>query len=326
MNKKAKYTIFVLLPLALGVFLIWLQFRKLPPEGFKSILESFKHADYKWIALSLLFGILSHISRAYRWRFLLEPLGYKPKFANCLMTVGIGYFMNLGIPRSGEVARAAAISKVEHMPFNKTFGTIVIERVADVIMLLLIIASVFFSQFTFFIQFLEKNVQLNPLSLSLIFIGFLIVLFIGYKLLKNPRYHILLKINIFLKGLAEGIKSIAKTDHKWAFLFHTIFIWVMYILMFYATTFAMPETSHLPISAILAGFVIGGLSIALTNGGIGAYPIGVQQVLLLYGINKISGLAFGWLMWSAQTIMVIIFGGLSMLILPIYNNRKKKNK
>ncbi len=109
---------------------------------------------------------------------------------------------------------------------------------------------------------------------------------------------------------------------KWAFIFHTIFIWVMYILMLYTATFAIPETSGLSINAVLISFVIGSMSYAATNGGIGSYPLAIQQALLLYGISEVAGLSFGWIMWASQTVMVLVFGGLAFLMLPIYNKQK----
>ena len=119
--------------------------------------------------------------------------------------------------------------------------------------------------------------------------------------------------------MIQGVISIFKMKKKWAFIFHTIFIWLMYVLMFYVVTFALPETTNLPLGAIIVGFVVGGISMALTNGGLGVYPVFVASAVTLYGVDQNSALAFGWIMWTAQTLMILIFGGLSFLILPIYN-------
>ena len=128
-----------------------------------------------------------------------------------------------------------------------------------------------------------------------------------------------MKVQSFIYGLIQGVISIFKMKKKWAFIFHTVFIWVMYVLMFYVVTFALPETTHRAVGAIVVGFVVGGLSMALTNGGLGTYPVFVASALTLYGIDENPALAFGWIMWTAQTVMVLFFGGLSFLILPIYN-------
>ncbi|MCK5637490.1 MAG: flippase-like domain-containing protein, partial [Flavobacteriaceae bacterium] len=149
----------------MGVFLIWYSISKLSPSDINAIKNSFKSANYWWVGLSLFFGILSHLSRAYRWNFLLEPLGYNPKFANSIMAVLVGYLVNLTIPRAGEIARATAISKYEDIPFEKAFGTIVSERIADVIMLLGIIATAFFLQTKLLSSYLFKEESSNSYNI-----------------------------------------------------------------------------------------------------------------------------------------------------------------
>jgi uncharacterized protein (TIRG00374 family) len=150
-----------MLPILLGVVLIWYSVSKLSDTDIKAIKDSFKSANYWWVGLSLFFGILSHVSRAYRWQYLLEPLGYRPRFANNIMAVLVGYLVNLTIPRAGEVARATTISKYENIPFEKAFGTIVSERIADVIMLLSIIATAFFLQTKLLSSYLFKESNSN---------------------------------------------------------------------------------------------------------------------------------------------------------------------
>ncbi len=323
MNKKIKKTIFTVLPITLGVFLIWYSISKLSPSDIDAIKTSFKTANYWWVGLSLFFGILSHFSRAYRWRFLLEPLGYNPKFANSIMAVLVGYLVNLTIPRAGEIARATAISKYEDIPFEKAFGTIVSERIADVIMLLGIIATAFFLQTKLLTDYLFKDDTSNSYNFWFIIIGFAIVGSLLFWLIQKSNNPFLKKIQNFVYGLIQGVISIFKMKKKWAFIFHTIFIWTMYFLMFYAVTFALPETTHLPFGAIIVGFVVGGLSMALTNGGLGTYPVFVASAITLYGIDENPALAFGWIMWTAQTLMVLFFGGLSFILLPIYNRDKE---
>jgi len=318
--KRVKKISFILLPIALGVFLIWYSLSQLTSSDIASIKNSFKTANYWWVGLSLILGIFSHLSRAYRWQFLLEPLGYKPRFANSVMAVLIAYLLNLFIPRSGEIARAASIKKYENIPFEKAFGTIVAERVADVIMLLIIMGVAFMLQGDLIGSFIFKDedglafhYQLLLLAIIGVF-GFL--LFRGLKRVKNP---VIKKIMDFIQGLLIGVKSIITMKRKWEFIFHTIFIWLMYVGMFYVVTFALPETTNLPFEAIIVGFVVGGLSMALTNGGLGTYPIFVASALILYNVDENPARAFGWIMWTAQTIMVILFGGLSFLCIPIFN-------
>ncbi len=322
MNKKIKKTLFIILPITLGVFLIWYFLSKLSLQDKTDIISSFKSANYWWVILSLFFGILSHLSRAYRWQFLLQPLGYKPKFANSTMTVLISYLVNLAIPRAGDVARGTAISKYEKIPFEKAIGTIIAERVADVIMLFSIIALAFVLQADLIKGYIFKGGNSNKFTtiVFLILLGGLGLLI--FKLLQRAQKGFLVKVKIFVNGLLEGALSVLKMKKKWAFIFHTVFIWAMYVLMFYAVTFALPETTNLPFEAIIVGFVIGALSMALTNGGLGTYPVFVAGALILYNIDDNAAKAFGWIMWTAQTLMVLLFGGLSFLFLPIYNRNR----
>ncbi len=303
----------------MGVFLIWLYLRQFTQEQIDEIVYNIKNANYYWIFLSLFFGILSHLSRAYRWQFMLGPLGYKPKFANSVMAVLIAYLLNLVIPRSGEVARAAAMTKYENIPFEKAFGTIVAERISDIIMLLLILSVVFFYQTDLIIGYFSNT---NPTNKIILLSSLGVVFFVFLKYIKKSKNSFILKIRKFIKGLIEGVGSILKMKKKWAFIFHTVFIWLMYLAMFWAVTFTIPQTSHLSFEAILVGFIAGAIAMSITNGGFGAYPVFVASALSLYGVPQEAGASFGLLMWISQTIMVLVFGGLSFILLPIYNNSK----
>lgn len=316
MNSSIKKTLKTILPLILGGFLVWYSISEI---SLKILANYFKEANYQWIALGLFFGILSHLSRAYRWKFMLKPLGYEPKFTNSILAVLVGYLVNLAIPRAGEISRATVMTNYEEIPFEKGFGTIVAERIADLIMMLSIVAITLFVQFDFIYELLTKN--FNPIKIG---VG-LVLLFIGFYIfssfVKKAKSGFLLKIKTFVSGLLEGVTSIFKMKNKWAFIFHTIFIWVMYVAMFWATIPAITGL-EVPFGGVLIGFIAGGFSIAATNGGIGLYPIAVTSALALFNIETEAATAFGWIMWTAQTAMIVIFGGLAFLILPIYNKNK----
>ncbi len=322
MKSRFRKIIFTVLPIALGVFLIWFSLSKLKPEDIESIKRSFQTANYWWVLLSLVLGALSHLSRAYRWQFMLEPLGYRPKLANNVMSVLVAYLVNLILPRAGEIARATAISKYERIPFEKAFGTIVSERVADVIMLLSIIGLAFVYQTELLSSYLFREDENGQMKLIYLLLGLGLAALLFFRLLKKSENPLVIKIQNFVYGLIQGVISIFKMKKKWAFLFHTLFIWAMYVLMFYVVTFALPETKNLPFGAIIVGFVVGGLSMALTNGGLGTYPVFVASAITLYGVEQNPALAFGWIMWTAQTLMVLLFGGLSFIGLPLYNKEK----
>ncbi|MCF2876031.1 flippase-like domain-containing protein [Tenacibaculum sp. Cn5-1] len=305
----------VILPLVLGGFLVWYSLSKV---SIDTLLQYFKDANYWWIALGLFFGILSHLSRAYRWKFLLEPIGYKPDLGNSTMAVLVAYLVNYAVPRAGEVSRAAVMTNYEGIPFEKGFGTIVAERIADVVMMLLIITITLFVQFDFIYELLTKN--FDPIKIGVLLVLLVLGGFVFTRYVKKAQSGIGLKIKSFVSGLVEGVTSIFKMKHKWAFIFHTVFIWVMYVMMFWATIPAI-EGLQVPFGGVLIGFIAGGFSIAATNGGVGLYPVAVAGALALFGVSEEPATAFGWIMWTAQTAMIIVFGGLAFLLLPLYNKK-----
>jgi len=301
----------------LGVFLVWYSLQDVP---LSTIFKYWKEADKSWIILGVFIGLLSHLSRAYRWLFQLEPLGFKVKFGNSVMAVFATYLINYTIPRAGEVARASLLTNYEGVPFEKGFGTIVAERVADLLVMLIIITITLFLEFDFIYGFLVE--KFNPIKVIvglavLVIAGMFFVFFI-----KKSTAGIALKIKNFVSGLIEGVLSIFKMKKKWPFIFHTFFIWGMYVLMFYVTSLSIPELNNVPFGAVLIGFISASFSIAATNGGIGSYPVAVFAAFSIFGIAKDPSYAFGWIMWASQTVMIIVLGGLSLLYLPIYNRKK----
>ena len=304
------------MPLLLGIVLVWYSLSRI---SIPTLVQYFKNANYWWIFLGLFFGVLSHLSRAYRWKFMLEPLGFQPKFANTTMAVFIAYLVNYTVPRAGEISRAAILTNYEGVPFEKGFGTIVAERIADLIMMLCIIIITLFVQFDFIIDLLTKN--FDPTKIIILLVGLIIAFGVFTFFVNKATTGVLLKIKTFVTGLIEGVTSIFKMKKKWAFIFHTVFIWVMYVAMFWATIPAI-EGLEVPLGAILIGFIAGGFAIAATNGGIGLYPVAVAGAFTLFGVPENPSEAFGWIMWTAQTAMVIFFGGLSFIFLPIYNKGK----
>lgn len=321
MKKTTKKVLKITLPLLLGVFLIWYSTKSATPQERQELLSNITSAHPGWVLLSMLFGLLSHLSRAYRWKFLLEPLGYKPRFINSFMAVMIAYLANFGIPRSGEVLRAVTISSYEKIPFEKAFGTIISERIADFIMLLLVICIALLLQTEYLLAYFEEN-KINPFFTIAALFGLTAIGILILKQIKKSKLGILLKLKKFARGLLEGMRSILKMKQRGAFLFHTFFIWGMYISMFYILIFTQPATSSLSFGVIMVAFVVGSFAISATNGGIGVYPIAIGASLMLFGISKEAGEAFGWITWGTQTLLVIIIGGLSFLFLPILNRQK----
>lgn len=317
MTAKTKKLLRIAIPIALAVFFGWYTFSKLPVD---TIIPFVKSANYWWIAFGVFLGVLSHLSRAYRWKYLLEPLGYTTKLPNRIMAVFIAYLANYGIPRSGEVLRAAVLTNYEKVPFEKSFGTIVAERMADLVVMLGIILVTLIIEYDFIFNLLEQSFQ--PKKLILLSLTGIVVLFLVFIYIKKSSSKFAVKVKTFFKGLMEGVLSIFKMKHKWAFIAHTLFIWGMYVLMFYVTTFALPDLDKVTIGVVLVGFISASFTIAATNGGIFVYPAAVMAAFTLFGIEKDPSYAFGWIMWASQTIMVIVLGSISFLYLPIYNRIK----
>lgn len=319
MSPKLAKTLKITLPLLLGVFLVWYSLRDVP---LSQILDYWHSATKGWILLGVFLGLLSHLSRAYRWRFQLEPLGYTIKYGNSIMAVFATYIVNYTIPRAGEVARATILTNYEGVPFEKGFGTIVAERMADLIIILGIVMVTLFLQFDFIYGFLVDKFNATKIALAISTVLILIVLF--YIVIKKSQSKMATKIKNFVNGLIDGAMSIFKMKKKWAFIAHTLFIWTMYVMMFYVTSFSLTETSNIPFAAILIGFISASFSIAATSGGIGAYPLAVYLGFSIFGIAKDPSIAFGYIIWASQTLLIILCGGLSLIYLPIYN-RKKTN-
>ena len=310
----------LLIPLLIGIGIIYYQFTTLTPSELDKIKISFLKADYFYVFLSLVVSLFGYWSRAYRWKFALQHLGYQTKFHNDFMTVCVSYLVNLTIPRSGEISRAALLKKYEKVPFDKAFGTIVAERVVDMIIFLLFVIVGFVSQFdTIYTFLLEKNLQFETL-LWISLGGFLLfILFIVVWI--YAEWKIILKLKQKLSGLIEGMMSILKMKDKWSYLFHSFFIWFSYLIMFYVTIFALPETANITFDVVIMGFIFGTLAVGFTNGGLGAYPLAIAMIFSLYGISNDIGVAFGWLIWTSQTLLTIFLGLLSYLLLPILNKK-----
>ena len=321
MNQSLKKTLKLIVPILVGVFLVLYWYLKTTPENRGQILFYIKEADVFWVSVSLLLGIIGHVSRAIRWNYLLEPLGYRPKLINNILMIFMAYLANLGVPRTGEILRATALTTYEGVPFEKGFGTIVTERVVDLIMLLLVVIITLFLQTEIIITFFEQR-GFNLNGIIMLGVAALVAGLIFFLFIKKSKNGIALKIKAFVKGLLDGVFSIFKMKKKWAFAFHTMLIWACYIGMMWVIKFTVPETTPLSLNEIMVAFVFGAFAMATTNGGVGLFPILVSKALALFGITSVSGDAFGWIMWISQTLMNIVFGAISFLLLPLLNRNK----
>lgn len=310
----------VLIPLLIGIGIIYYQFTTLTSEEIGKIKVSFQKANYYYILLSLVIACIGHWSRAYRWKYSINHLGYTTKFSTNFLTVCVSYLVNLTVPRSGEISRAALLKKYENVPFDKAFGTIVAERIVDLLIFFLFVFIGFVLQFDKIYQFLlDQNVSFESLIVAAV-VG-LVLFFVFLMIWIYAEWDIILKLKKKLSGLVEGITAVYKMKDKWKYLFHSFFIWLSYLIMFYVSVFALPETAEMSFDVVIMGFIFGSLAVGFTNGGLGAYPFSIALIFSLYGITKDVGTAFGWLVWTSQTILTIFLGLLSYILLPILNKK-----
>lgn len=313
----------IALPIGVGLYLTWYFISGLSEKDIQDIKDSFKEANYFWVVLSLILAFLSHFSRAYRWLFVLEPMGYKPKLINSYHAVMSGYIINYTVPRSGEVARAGLMATYEDIPFEKGFATIVAERVIDLMMFAII----------FFISgLLQVNAdEINGITeqdgepsyliwyiLGGMFIFGIIGLVIYFKNQKLKKF-----VNEKLLGFWEGLKAIWTMKKKWAFIAHTIFIWSCYVGMIWVSAQAFPQTADMPIGLVFAAFVVGAAAIGATPGGLGLYPLWITGALMAYGIDF---KAFGAFMWVTQTGLLVVLGLLSLFLIQRQPKRISADK
>lgn len=298
------------------------------------IMQEILSANMFWVAVSGLISIIAFVVRAHRWNLLIEPMGYSPSLKNTTYAVMVGYLANFFVPRLGEVSRCGALSKAESIPFNKLFGTVVVERIIDVISLLIciILAAVlehkrlgsFFTE-KIFDPTMSKFQKIgdSPLLLAgviTLLIGLTIA--IVYFTKKSKEQGADSKVSRLIKGFIDGVRSVANLKRPGLFIFQSAFIWVLYYLGVYVALFAFPFTSGLGGGAALFLLVAGGVGMsAPVQGGIGAYHFFVSQGLVLFGVLKEDGLAFATMLHGLQFILVILLGVASMFLL--FSARKK---
>jgi uncharacterized protein (TIRG00374 family) len=321
LNKNLAKFLKIALPLGLGIFLVWYSYNLFTPQQLEEVKIHFKKADYAIVALAVFLTLLSHVSRAYRWNFMLEPMGYKPKLANNFMAISIAYLMNIFIPKSGEISRGIILDKYEKVPFEKGFGTIISERVVDLIFLLGFTIAALVIQFDLLYEYMQEKGILS--KIIYILVGLIIMGLLFYVFLKFSKSNFNSKLKGFIMGLKEGVMSIATMKKKIPFLIHTIIIWGLYLLSFYTALFALEETSSIAFGTILITFVVGSFSFAFTNSGFGTYPFVIAGILAIFGIDETAGTALGWIVWTSNIASIVLFGSLSFLLLPFYNKSKK---
>ncbi len=326
--------------LGFGLLMLYLAFKD---ADLNAILESIRQADYRWVSLSLFATLVCHLIRAWRWQLLLEPLDIRPGFLYTYLSMMSGYFVNTAIPRVGEITRCALITRKTGKPFSSALGTVVIERLADLVMLFLVIVITLIWQYEllsgFFMDQLfsplwQKIVSLIdrvPFSVMILAAAALVFLVLRRIMKKKgtieEKKEELGKLEQMAEQLELGLKSVLNLRHPFLFVFQSVLIWILYFFMTYLCFFAMEPTTGLSIAAGVALVGIGSLgrSVPVQAGGMGAYHWILTQGLILYGIAKEDGLALATLIHAAQTLFYLILGGLSLLVVTVFYKEGKKS-
>lgn len=334
MKNKLSSALKYLLFLSIGIGLLILAFKG---QDIKKIYNEIKQANYFWIALSLAVSFFAYLSRAYRWNMLIAPLGYKPKLKNSFYSLMVGYLANLAIPRIGEVSRCASLSEAEKIPFTVLIGTVIIERIIDVVTLLLFILLLGITKFDLFEHFiLDKIIHpvydkliIHSQLLILVGIAAILVLIVSWiyirknKIGSNSIYN---RLNRFLIDIVQGIKTVMRMKNNLAFLAHTLFIWSMYFLTTYLCFFSIDATSNLGVNAGLFTLVIGAIAMsAPVQGGFGTYHLFTSQGLTLFGVSQTHGLIYATIVHSSQTLFAILLGGISFFLLLLLAKKNIQN-
>ncbi len=308
--------------------------KNIPPEEcslFEKLKSDFTNLNYGWIALVILAFIFSNIVRAHRWLMLIATLGRKGSMVNAFFTIMIGYFANMGLPRIGEVIRAGLFARYESLGAEKVMGTIVVDRVLDLLSLIFAILLVVVLQGNVLFDYFRNKLGDTVLGQGWLYIVIALVvllIFFAYKFRHIiKKWNLYLKIHHLVEGFRDGLRSLKRAEHPWLLLLDTILIWGMYYLMMFLCFKAFAPTEHLGGMAALMVFVFGGLGVVFPSpGGMGTFHMMVITALAIFGVHGDDAFSFANIQYfSVQIFGTILFGIIGLIILPIINKRANPN-
>jgi glycosyltransferase 2 family protein len=328
----AKYLFF----LGLGIFLVWWSIKDLNNEQESQIKSALRQANYLLFIPVFFILILSHFIRSLRWRLLIEPLGYKPKINNTFFAVMIGYLANQAVPRLGEVLKCTVLNRYEKIPADKLIGTIILERIIDVLSLLIIFITTLAVQPDIYSQLIdtffnskpgEEEKKISGYLIAAIILGVIITATAIWLYVKKKKpADIIVVIKKIIRSIIEGVSSVQHLKKRGLFIFYTISIWFLYLAGGYIGFYAIQETQHYGVKESFSILSAGSVGMIATPGGIGAYPFLIEKTMMLYGLQQGFALAFGWLLWLAQTGVILIGGLFSFTAIPYFNKKKINNE
>lgn len=323
-----KKVIRYVLMIAITAILIWLSLRGIQVEGENKaeyLWNAWKKCDKIYLWIMAVAAVISHLLRALRWKMLLQPTGQNVKLSNSFWSLMTGYLVNLAVPRGGEVSRCYTLYQLEKTPVEISFGTVVTERIADVLCLLLLIAFSFYMEWEKLKRFIATlnfsspgAIASSPWLWAIAAAG--ILFFIAAYLLRKNK-----KILSIIHGFKEGLFSVFQLKHKWLFVFYSLAIWTMYFFMSYLVLLAFPQTAHLGFSAVVTLFAIGSIAMATPlPGGAGSYHVLVPLGLTtFYDIAQADAVAFVFIFFAWQTLLMIVMGVLSFIVSGLLVQRQK---
>jgi uncharacterized protein (TIRG00374 family) len=328
MNPKLKSIFQVAFFASIGIALVWLSIHNIPESEIETTKQSFKNADYSFVALSIIISILSHIIRAWRWNSMLQPLGHSISFKNSFAAVMIGYVVSYCVPRGGgELSRCGIATRYEKIPFAASLGTVITERIVDVLLLFIIFFIALAVQFKELVGMTSEYI-LNPLMnklssnqtiLYVLISAFIAVIFILFIFRSKIKKLLQGKIGTMLKSFGTGLSSVKDVKSPTLFIFQSIAIWFCYFLSLYICFWCFDETKSLGLKPALLILLFGTIGVIVSPGGMGLYQIISTQILLFYGVLNSVSISFPWIIWGSQFFTILVIGGLCFLFLPIIN-------
>lgn len=335
MNKRLRTILQYLFFFSLGFFFVWMSVKDINDEDWKQIKFALKNARYYLIAPVFVILLLSHYTRALRWRLLISSLGYKPDRANTFFAVLIGYLANQGVPRMGEVLKCTILAKYEKIPADKLVGTIILERLIDAVCLLAIFGITLAIQPGLYTQIMDQifNTKVGVSEekavpgyvIVLIILGMIILLVAIWMIRKKKTLgDVWAAVVKIMRRVWEGLGAIRHLKQRGQFILLTFLMWSLYLSGGYIGFQALHETEQYGVREAFTVLSAGSIGMIISPGGIGGYPLFIEGSMMLYGLQKSIATAFGWLLWIAQTVVILIFGLLSFILLPWHNKRKQK--
>ncbi len=331
MNKHLRTIIQYSFFLGLGIFLAWWSVKDLTTENKSQIRTALSTARY-WLIIPVFIILLSsHFIRGLRWRLLIKSLGYQPSKFNTFFAVMIGYLTNQAVPRLGEVVKCTMLARYEKIPADKLIGTIILERIIDAITLLtvfgitLVIQPDIYSQLTEAIFNPKKDPEHKTISSSLVLLialAIIVIIIVTWMIRKKKNFN---DLGMLFKKIGQriwqGISAVKHLRERKFFILLTIILWTLYLFGGYLGFLALKETNEYGIREAFTVLSAGSIGMIATPGGIGAYAYLLQQTMIVYGLNEGIALAFGWILWLAQTAVIVIGGLISFVTMPYYNKQ-----